>query len=531
MVVVANHPFGGLEGLVLARLLRQARPDARIMANTLLSRLPELRDLFVFVDPFGGASATAGNIGPLKECLRLLESGGVLGVFPSGAVSHPRLEHGRLTVADPAWSPTVARLIRRTGATVVPVHFSGQNSRLFQVLGLAHPLLRTALLPREFVNKRGRTVDVRIGRPIPFERLERLCGCEAEADACVTRYLRLRTTLLRDRSGRTRRRTPLLPPKNPHRRQEALIAPVAAELLADEIAALPQEAVLLRNGEFAVIEARAGAIPLALREIGRLRELTFRKVGEGTGKACDCDEHDRHYSHLFLWNTERHEIAGAYRIGRTDELLASLGRKGLYTNSLFVLKPGFFERLGPALEMGRSFVRPEYQKSYAPLLLLWKGLARMVVREPRYRMLFGPVSITSSYQKASRRLMASYFEGQATSPLARLVRPRTPLRGQGWLARAARTLVTDLDDLLALIDDIEADDKGIPVLLRQYLKLGGKLLAFNVDRDFADALDGLIVVDLLEAEPRQLERYMGKDGLAAFTAHHRAPDRPLPLTA
>uniref|UniRef100_I2PY92 Putative hemolysin n=1 Tax=Desulfovibrio sp. U5L TaxID=596152 RepID=I2PY92_9BACT len=524
VVVVSNHPFGGLEGLVLAKMLLAVRPDARIMANFLLSRIPELRELFVFVDPFGGNSATGTNIRPLKECLQILRSGGLLAVFPAGAVAHPRLENGRLAVTDPAWSTTVARLVRKTEATVVPVHFSGSNSRLFQVLGLAHPLLRTAMLPREFANKSGATVEARVGTPISFGRLARLSSCEAEIDECITRYLRLRTFLLRNRPDRPRRRPPLFPQKS-LARQEALIAPISPELLADEIARLPAGAVLHQSGEFAVIEARAASIPLTLREIGRLRELTFRRVGEGTGKACDLDGFDPFYRHLFLWNAEKREVAGAYRIGRTDELLAARGPQGLYTSTLFVLKAAFFSQIDPALEMGRSFVRPEYQKSYSPLLLLWKGLAQMVVREPRYRILFGPVSITSDYKHASRRLMASYFEGNVTNPgLARLVRPKTPLRGQTWLARAARTLVADLDDLLALIDDIEADRKGIPVLLRQYLKLGGKILAFNVDKGFADCLDGLIVVDLLKADRRQLERYMGKAGLAAFTAYHEAGD-------
>lgn len=522
VVVVANHPFGGLEGLVLAKMLLSVRPDTRIMANFLLSRIPELRDLFVFVDPFGGSAATGSNVRPLKECLQVLRKGGLLGVFPSGAVAHPRLENGRITVTDPAWSNTVARLIGKTRATVVPIHFSGQNSRLFQVLGLVHPLLRTAMLPREFANKRGSTVEARIGSPIRYDRLAKLATCDAEPETCITRYLRLRTTLLRNRPDRPRRRPPLFPQKNPSR-QEALIPAVNPELLADEIAGLPDTAVLHQSGEFHVIEARAVDIPLTLREIGRLRELTFRRVGEGTGKACDLDSFDPFYRHLFLWNADKREVAGAYRIGRTDELLAAKGPQGLYTSTLFVLKAAFFSRISPALEMGRSFVRPEYQKSYSPLLLLWKGLAQMVVREPRYRVLFGPVSITNDYKHASRRLIASYFEDNVTNPnLARLVRPKTPLRGQTWLARAARTLVADLDDLLALIDDIEADSKGIPVLLRQYLKLGGKILAFNVDKGFADCLDGLIVVDLLQADRRQLERYMGKAGLAGFTAYHEA---------
>ncbi len=520
VVVVANHPFGCLEGLVLAKMLLAVRPDAKIMANFLLSRLPQVRDLFVFVDPFGGADATTRNVRPLKECLSVLRSGGLLGMFPAGAVAHPRLINGRLDVADPQWNPSVARLVRKTGATVVPIRFSGQNSLLFQTLGLVHPLLRTLMLPRELANKQGATVEARIGSPVPADRLERLAGRDADPDACITRHLRLRVALLRDRPHKPRLLPPLLPPKTGGR-QDALIPAVNPELLADEIGRLPESAVLHHSGEFAVIEAKAESIPLALREIGRLREYTFRRVGEGTGKACDLDEFDPHYRHLFLWNVEKKEIAGAYRIGRTDELLAAKGKHGLYTSTLFVLKTKFFANIDPALEMGRSFVRPEYQKSYAPLLLLWKGLAQMVVREPRYRMLFGPVSITSEYKHASRRLMAGYLEGHVSHPvLARHVKPKTPLRGQTWLARAAKTLVADLDDLLTLVDDIEADRKGIPVLLRQYLKLGGKLLAFNVDKEFGNCLDGLIVVDLLQADRRQLERYMGKEGLKAFVAHH-----------
>ena len=520
VVVVANHPFGGLEGLVLAKMLLTVRPDAKIMANSLLARVPELRDLLIGVNPFGGPVATGDNARPLRECLTTLKQGGLLAIFPAGAVSSPRLVNGRIDVADAHWSATVARLVRKTQATVVPVRFAGRNSHLFQTLGLLHPALRTLLLPREFVNKQGTTVEARIGSPTPYERLARLAGNDKDPDGRIMRYLRLRTALLRDRPHKPRR-LPLFFPKQAAACQEALFPAVHPELLADEIAALPASATLHQTGEFAVIEAKAEQIPLALGEIGRLRELTFRRVGEGTGKACDLDRFDPFYRHLFLWNIEKREIAGAYRIGRTDELLAAHGKAGLYTSTLFTLKTAFFRQIDPALEMGRSFIRPEYQKSYAPLLLLWKGLAQMVVREPRYRILFGPVSISSEYKHASRRLMAGYFEGNASHPaLARHVRPKTPLRGQAWLTRAAKTLVADLDDLLTLIDDIEADRKGIPVLLRQYLKLGGKLLAFNVDKDFSDCLDGLIVVDLLQADRRQLERYMGKDGLAAFQAYH-----------
>lgn len=520
VVAVANHPFGGLEGLILADLLASRRPDVKIMANFLLRRIPELAEFFIFVDPFGAGDAAKKNIRPLKESLAHLRQGGILGVFPAGEVSHLQIKNRRPVVSDPAWSATVARMVLRTGATVVPMFFEGTNSRLFQLLGLVHPRLRTALLPREFLNKDGRPIEVRIGTPIPFSRLEQMCEGEDDADEQIIRYLRMRSSLLAARGATSRHRPRLFPPKGPVR-QEALIPAADPQLMADEIAALPETSRMFTSGEFTVICAESGRIPLILREIGRLRELTFRRVGEGSGKACDLDPFDSYYLHLFIWNTAAREVVGAYRIGRTDEILARMGQRGLYTDTLFVLKERFLRHISPALEMGRSFVRPEYQKSYSPLLLLWKGLARFVVQNPNYKILFGPVSITNEYKTASRQLIARYFKEQNALPeLARLVRPRTPLKEQHWLKNAARTLVTDLDDLVDLLADIETDQKGIPVLLRQYLKLGGKLLAFNVDHEFADALDGLIVVDLLRTDRKQLERYMGKDGLARFLEHH-----------
>lgn len=511
VVIVANHPFGGMEGVILTELLSSVRPDVKIMANYLLGRLEELRELFILVDPFGASASRGRNIAPLRESVAWLRQGGCLGVFPAGEVAHYKVRERR--VAEPEWSPSIARIIKSCGATVVPVHFSGANGPMFHLAGMVHPRLRTMLLGREFVNKSRLEVEVRIGRPIPAAKLADL------SDEQAAGFLRLRAEMM----GRApARRLPRRFPTRAAKRQEALALAQDAGLMAQELARLPEDRLLLASGEFRVYEARAAEIPLVLREIGRLREVTFRKVGEGTGKACDLDGFDRHYSHVFIWNEARGEVVGAYRLGRTDEILRTHGQAGLYVGTLFKLKPGFLTRLGPALEMGRSFVRPEYQKSYNALLLLWRGIGTVVAREPRYRTLFGPVSITNDYQAASRQLIAGYFEsrGAESSGLSRLVKPRTPLRGAGWLRRAARSLVADVERLSELVSALEADQKGIPVLLRQYLKLGGKLLAFNVDREFSDALDGLIVVDLLETDRRQLERYLGKDGLAGFLAHH-----------
>jgi len=298
---------------------------------------------------------------------------------------------------------------------------------------------------------------------------------------------------------------------------------IPPSLLRAEVEALPPEQRLLESGEYVVQYARAPQIPWCLQEIGRLRELTFRAAGEGTGKPSDIDLFDSYYLHLFLWDKEAHAIVGAYRMGLTDEILARYGKRGLYTQSLFRYGPRFLQTLNPAIEFGRSFVRAEYQRGFSPLLLLWRGIGQFILRLPRYAVLFGPVSISNSYAPVSRQLMVDYLRannGEAT--LARHVRPRRPFRVQRSKIRKEVQIaeLKDIEHLSRVIARIEHDNKGVPILLKQYLKLGGRLLGFNADDQFSDALDGLVVVDLRASEPRVLARYMGEEGAAAFFACH-----------
>jgi putative hemolysin len=516
LVVVANHPFGAVEGLVLLALLRRVRPDVRVMANYLLARIPQLQDQVIAVDPFGGAGAARRNLAPLRDSLRWLEQGGLLLVFPAGEVSHYQPSHR--AVADPLWSSTLGRIVRRSGAPVLPVFFPGRNSSLFQFAGLVHPRLRTALLARELLNKQGSELTVRVGALLPPRQLKRFAS-----DRELVDYLRLRTYMLGCSSERPQEPAPKPeqtddPADGPAR----VIAPLEPELLVEELARLPENQLLAESGELQVWQAEATQIPYLLLEIGRLREATFRAVGEGTGRSFDLDRFDRHYLHIFLWHRQNREVVGAYRLGRCDRILADQGKSGLYTSTLFKYRSKLFERLGPALELGRSFIRCEYQRSYGPLLLLWKGIGRFVVANPQYRTLFGPVSISRDYSDLSRRLIA----GSLCHPLqlpgfSRLVKPRVPLsvkkvRVKGCRTDLADTFCANIDEVAALVADIEIDQKGIPVLLRHYLNLGGKLLAFNVDREFSDVLDGLILVDLTRTERRTLERYLGKSGAQAF---------------
>lgn len=510
VVAVANHPFGLIEGLILMALLKSARPDVKLLANHLLATVPGSEDLCIFVDPFGGERAARANHKGLKDAIAWLKQGRMLAVFPAGEVSHLSLKER--AVIDPEWNRSVARLIRIAGAAVLPIYFRGANSALFQLLGFLHPRVRTALLPHEFFNKHNRSIEMRIGSPIPVAKVR-----SYQDDTALIRYLRHRTYLLENREAPR-------PPSVVRQSGEAeTVAGVWPSVLAAEVARLPAERTLVQTDEFSVLLARAHEIPHILREIGRLREVTFRQAGEGTGQAVDLDRFDHHYWHLFVWNRQASEVAGAYRMGPSDEILACMGPQGFYTNELFQWKKPFLDRISPALELGRSFVRPEYQKSYAPLLLLWKGIGQFLLRNPQYKLLFGPVSISNGYTAASRELMVKFLSAYRQSgELAPLVRARNPFRrrASSVSSRLADELIGteqwDVEELSALIADVEIDRKGVPILLKQYLKLGGELVAFHVDRRFSDSLDGLIVVDLRKTDTRVLDRYMGKDGAARF---------------
>ena len=302
-----------------------------------------------------------------------------------------------------------------------------------------------------------------------------------------------------------------------------IIGPVAPAILKAEIEALPGDQHLLTSGQFVVVYAGADQMPWCMQEIGRLREVTFRAAGEGTGRSCDIDLYDAYYLHLFVWDTAAQAIVGAYRLGLADEVLGRYGKAGLYTQSLFKYRTRLLHELNPAIELGRSFVRAEYQRSFAPLVLLWRGIGRFISRSPRYAVLFGPVSISDSYLPVSRTLIVDYLNTHRVDPaLARYVKPRHRFQGERGpdYCEIDLSSVSDIDEMSHLIERIEADSKGVPILLKHYLKLGGRVLGFSADEQFANALDGLIVVDLRRSDPRLLARYMGEQAASDFLAFH-----------
>jgi putative hemolysin len=517
VVAVANHPFGILDGAVVSVLLSRVRPDVKVMTNAVLSGIPELQESCIFVDPFGTPESVQNNRNALKQAMGWVRDGGMLAIFPAGEVSHWRLPENE--IADPTWNDTAARLIGRLSATALPIFFCGRNSLPFHLMGLLHPRLRTAFLLQEFLRQEGKTVSVRVGNAIPSEMVTALPD-----DREATEYLRWRTYLLAQR-GRTTLQVPeaLRPilPRKPHR---AITEATPQNHLVAEIEALSAERRVAENAEFCVYAAQSREIPQLLQEVGRLREITFREVGEGTGKSTDLDPFDLYYWHLLLWSKSRQELVGAYRAANTEDVIRERGVRGLYTSTLFRYEEELFRKMGPALELGRSFVVPAYQRQYAPLLMLWKGIARFVALRPQTPVLFGAVSISNEYNRASRELIVQFFASRSQShELANLVQARNPFRAAGMRRYDCRVMcraLRDLDELAEPIADIEVDGKGLPILLKQYAKVGGKMLGFNVDRNFSNALDGLVMVDLRQTEPAVLEKYMGKEGLAGFRRHH-----------
>jgi len=517
LVVVANHPYGGIEGVILAALLRSVRSDVKVMANQVLWSFPGLRKSLIPVDPFGNQESTRYNIRGLKAAISWIRNGGVLAIFPAGEVAHVKMN--QFAITDPTWHDAVASIIRRTSAAVVPVFFAGNNGPLFQFLGLVHPLLRTVMLPSELLNKRNQVFQVRIGHPLPHRRLSVF-----PSDHEMTAYLRWRTFLLvhrKDSRNPARQQWRLKPW---HRTPVAAYSPPETTRMEREIHNLRPEQILLDNGDDAVVVARAHQIPQLLHEIGRLRETAFRAVGEGTGKDVDLDSYDWHYDHLFVWRKSQRQILGAYRLGLTDSILKEHGKKGLYTSTLFDFHDEFFQRLGPSLELGRSFVRLECQGSLNTLPLLWRGIGRYILRHPRCKILFGPVSISNEYHPISQNMMVTYLrQNHLTQEISCLLKPRAPfkpMKFQPWKPSPVCFDVKNVEELSELVSEIETDRKRVPILLKHYLKLGGKIVGFNVDNHFSHVLDGLIVVDLTQTERRILDRFFELEGTRQFLSYH-----------
>ena len=507
LVVVANHPLGGLEGVAVASVLFRFRPDLKVLTNQLLTRIPELSDTFIGVDVLS-SNAANGNVSGIKQVHRHLKQAGAILIFPAGMVSVLDLKHR--SIRDRRWNRLVGQLVRRYEAVSLPVHVGGKNSMYFYAAGVIHPRLRTLLLPRQLSNKRGSELALTIGKPIPPQEL-----CHADSPVAITEYLRISTDALVIKQAS---------PKSVEEKWPECSAEKPDNALVNAIEGL-KDCRLIEHDEFDVICAPFNRLGPVMEHIAIAREISFRLVGEGTGFDHDSDEFDPHYLHLFLWEKQHQRIAGAYRVGLVDKIVAELGVSGLYTRSLYKYDNTFISKLGGAIEMGRSFIHPDYQRRPVALNLLWRGIGKILVENPQYHTLFGSVSISRQYSDLARSLIA---DTMLTNFRARgfegLVKPITPHRivNRVW----SDEMLSELSNIKILSKLIGRCDPGkaVPVLLRHYLALKGRLVCFNIHSNFSNSLEGLIIVDLRQTDGKTASRFLGAEGYQHFMSFHQLQD-------
>lgn len=501
-VIVSNHPHGMSDGLMFGDIAMKVRSDIRIVVNEFLQCVRGMVPYEIMVDVYGGEAAKRANMAGMREILRWLKGGHCILVFPSGSAA--TYSHRDRRVIDDPWQTNIASLIRKTGATVVPMHISGRTGIFFQILSIINKGVRANFLAREILRDGRMRHTIRLGKPISPATI-----AMTENDESLSDYLRLSSMLLR--YPQTTAATTV-----PERSMAEIEPHVPAEAQLAEIDALPADALYAETANgLKVYAAEASRIPHILHEIGILREHTFRAVGEGSGNACDLDDYDQYYTHLIMWDSRANRLAGAYRMGRTDKILQTLGAKGIYNSQFFRFSDKLLKVLAHGLEMGRAFICKEYQRHPASLDTLWMGIGHYLARHTEYRYLYGTVSISSEYTPASRALMLTYLKTHCmNSELMGEVSAFYPPTGAELKSEDARlvsTAVKELRQLTGLVADVEPDSKSIPVLLRQYLRLGGRMLSFGIDNDFGGTLDCLVMVDMTQTPRRILDRYCGKE--------------------
>ncbi|MDV3515286.1 GNAT family N-acyltransferase [Stenotrophomonas sp. C1657] len=487
LLIVANHPSGALDALALLDAVGRIRRDVRIVANDLLGAIGPLQDLLLPVRILGGKVQRSS----LQAVEQALAAEQCVIVFPAGEVSRLSL----LGIRDGRWQRGFVRFARGAAAPVLPVRVEARNSALFYGASTLFKPAGTALLAREMFARRGRPLRLRIGEPMQLGQ-----GDPGAQLLAVRRavYALGRGTAIAEGC-----------PAGP----EPLAAPVPPAQVAAAIAAAT---VLGQTADGKqILLARCTADSPLLHELGRLRELTFRQVGEGTGRSRDLDDFDLHYQHIVIWDSAAQRIAGAYRIMRGAQALARRGLAGLYSASLFRYSDDAIPRIAEGLELGRSFVVPDYWGSRS-LDYLWQGIGAYLQCQPGIRYLFGAVSISAALPRDAREQLVAYYQRyygaadgrvQSNRPFQYFAAP--PCFGEMDAAAAFDVLKANLAAL----------GTGVPTLYRQYTDLcepgGARFLAFGVDPDFSDSIDGLIEVDLHAIRPHKRKRYLRDAGMPA----------------
>lgn len=497
-ILVSNHPLGALDGVIMCKILTEIRPDFKVMGNFLLTKIKPMEPYVISVNPFEKRKEAYSSMSGMREALKHLSDGGCLGIFPAGEVSNKNNEYNE--ILDKEWQEPALKLIKKAQVPVVPMYFHAKNSKLFYNVSKIHPDLQTLMIPAEMVNKREKPIKIRIGRPVTPKILN-----EYEKPKELGEFLRKKVYMMKSYFEDRKSVAEFLKVKNLNisPKEEVVVQNIIdetplAEILADRENLRKKEGkMLFSNGDYEVYFTKFDEIPAMMREIGRQRELTFRAVGEGTNLPFDLDEYDKHYHHLILWDNVAQKIAGAYRMALGSEVMKNYGIKGFYTNSLFdfdqELQP-FFKKV---IEMGRAYISIEYQQKPLPLFLLWRGIVHVCLRNPEHKFLMGGVSISNRFSDFSKSLMIEFMRSHYFDPVvAQYVHPKNDYKV--YLSERDKSLFFEgLDDDLnkfdKLIDDFEPEMR-LPVLIKKYIKQNAKVVAFNVDPNFNDAIDGLMYI-------------------------------------
>ena len=495
-ITISNHPLGGIDGILLLKLMVEQRSDFKIIANFLLHRILPLKPYIMPVNPFETRKDVKSSMVGFKNGILHLRNGHPLGVFPAGEVS--TYKDGKLIVDKP-WEEAAIKLIKKAEVPVVPIYFHAKNSRLFYRLSKISDTLRTAKLPSELLTQKKRVIKVRIGKTITVKDQK-----EHESIVDFSEFLRKKTYMLSnafDEKPKPLKQISesLKTTKTP----KAIVTPVMSELMIKEVKRLREDNLrLLESKNYEVFLAPAKNIPSILREIGRLREITFREIGEGTNQAIDLDDFDRYYHHMFLWDNNNQVIAGAYRMGLGSQIFKTYGINGFYLQDLFRFEPELHKMMSQSIEMGRAFIIKEYQQKPMPLFLLWKGIVHTTLRHPEHKFLIGGVSISNQFSNFSKSLMIEFMKSHYYDPyVAQYVHPKKEFKVK--LKDADKDFVfdsteADLNKFDKLIDEVEPGALRLPVLLKKYIKQNAKLVAFNVDPLFNNSVDGLMYIKIAD---------------------------------
>ena len=496
-ITVSNHPLGGVDGVLLLKLMLERRTDFKIIANFLLHRIEPLKPYIMPVNPFEDRKDAKSSIAGFKNAIMHLREGHPLGIFPAGEVS--TYKDGKLVV-DKAWEEAAIKLIKKAEVPVVPIYFHAKNSKLFYKLSRISDTFRTAKLPSELLTQKRRIIKVRIGKPISVNDQK-----EHESIESYSEFLRRKTYMLshafEDKSKILDNLSNTL--KTPPKRPKSIATPGSVETMLKEVETLRNEDLrLLESKNYEVFLTPADKIPNILHEIGRLREITFREVGEGTNEAIDLDGFDNYYHHMFLWDSVAKQIAGAYRMGLGSKIFAQYGIDGFYLQDLFRFEPELYKMMSQSIEMGRAFIIKSYQQKPMPLFLLWKGIVHTTLRFPEHKYLIGGVSISNQFSNFSKSLMIEFMKSHYYDPyVAQYVHPKKEFKV--ILKDADKDFVfdeaeADLNKFDKIIDEVEPGALRLPVLLKKYIKQNAKLVAFNVDPLFNNAVDGLMYIKIAD---------------------------------